>query len=290
MNRMRSKQAALLITASVLIGNCSRTPRQAAAVSRIVSLAPSITETLFALGLGGKVVGVTSYCHFPPEADSIEEIGGYIDANLERIVTLDPDLVVLQREHEKQRSFLDRYGIRSLTVNYSTTADICSSFASIGRECGAVRAADSLICRFDSLLWRGPPAADSPRVLLCVGRDSPGGGAVGSVFAAGAGSYYNDLILAAGGVNAYAGTVPDYPRLSSEGLITLAPDIVIDIASAMGEYSCSTLVADWKTVAMVPAVQRGRVHCLSADYATIPGPRTLLLLEDLKKIIRGERP
>jgi iron complex transport system substrate-binding protein len=111
---------------------------------------------------------------------------------------------------------------------------------------------------------------------------------VHGVYAAGAGTFYHELIRSAGGKNAFPDPLPQYPRLSLEGLIMLAPDIIVDIAPAMDGYSCSTLVTDWKTASMIPAVRNGRIHCLTADYATVPGPRILLLADDLRRII-GDR-
>ncbi len=282
------KQRLRLVLAGVLFAACSReVPERKHIPRRIISLSPSITETIFALGLGSRLIGVTSFCHYPPQADSIEEIGGYTDANLEKIVTLKPDLVVLQREHEKQRTFLKRYGIRTLTVDYGTITAVCSSFSVIGKACGAVRRADSLVTRFESHLQVDTVQGQRPEVLICVGRDSPGGGTVQNVYAAGAGTFYNDLILAAGGINAFTCSFPHYPKLSREGLITCAPDIVIDVAPAMGDYVCSTLVTDWESVAMIPAAENKRIYCIAADYATVPGPRLLQLLAELKRIIGG---
>jgi iron complex transport system substrate-binding protein len=253
--------------------------------ARIISLAPSITETLFALGLGDKVVGVTNYCHYPPATESIERIGGYTDANLEKILSLEPDLVILQKEHEKQRSFLQRYGLTTLAVDFSTIKNICHSFEIIGKKCGAEKEADSLVLCFAPLLHSDTSTAPRPKVLLCVGRDSPGGGTVKSVYAAGAGTFYNSLIEAAGAVNAFVDTIPHYPKLSMEGIITVAPDIIIDVAPAMGDYVCTTLVADWKSAAMIPAVDKNRVYCLAADYATVLGPRVLKLFSDIREMI-----
>lgn len=253
---------------------------------RIVSLAPSITETLFALGLGGRVVGVTRYCRYPAQAQSIEKIGGYTDANLERIVSLNPDIVILQPEHEKQRSFLGRYGIETLRVAYRSMTEICTSFARIGHICGAGERADSLIAIFDSALTAVAPSEDRPRVLLCVGRERPGSGSVQSVYAAGAGTFYHDLILAAGARNAFSDSIPRYPRVSLEGLVTVAPEVIVDIAPAMGGYACSTLAADWDSIEEIPAVRAGNLFCLAADYATLPGPRALVLLEDLRVLLR----
>jgi len=252
---------------------------------RIVSLAPSITETLFALGLGNRVVGVSTYCHYPPQAEKTEKIGSYPEANMERIVSLKPDVVLLLKEHEKQKIFLNRFGIHTMTIKANTCAEICSSFAIIGRLCNAQHAADSLISQFDSVVHKSMQKEPRPSILLCVGRDNPGSGNVTSVFAAGRFTFYNDLLEAAGARNAFPDSLPAYSRLSEEGILSLAPDIIIDVAPAMGNYSCSTLVADWKKVPRLSAAQKGNVHCLSSDYATIPGPRAILMVRDLRNII-----
>lgn len=271
----------------VAVACCSDTAPQAktGAPERIVSLAPSITETLFALGLGDRIVGVTKFCSYPPAVDSIEKVGGYTDTNLEKIVRLKPDLVVLQVEHEKHRRFLKRFEVPFVTVDFGTLDAIQTSIVALGKACGAEVKADSLVKLFRTTTGVTRQDSFRPRVLLCVGRDSPGGGRVRSVYAAGAGTFYNGLIEAAGGKNAIVDSVPHYPKLSLEGIITVAPEVIIDVAPAMGPYACSTLVADWKSVAMVPAVDHNRVYCLAADYATVPGPRLTLLLNDLRELM-----
>ncbi len=254
--------------------------------ARIISLAPSITETLFALGLGERVVGVTSDCNYPPEAREIEKIGAYDNANLERIVALKPDLVFISREHEKQHTILERFRIPVVVIDNFRYASVCSSFSQIGRICGAESAADSLLGLFKSKL----PANDNigapgPEVLVCVGRDSPGSGQIKSLFAAGLSTFHSDLIITAGGRNVLRDSLQFYSRLSREGLISLSPDIIIDLAPAMSAYNCSLLVNDWKELTRVPAVRSKHVFCISEAYATLPGPRLLLLLDDFKRII-----
>jgi iron complex transport system substrate-binding protein len=257
---------------------------------RIVSLAPGITETLFALGLGERVIGVTTYCHFPGRADSLEKIGGYSDANLEKIIMMRPDLVVLSREHGLQRTYLERFHVRTLTVDNAGCAAICSSFAAMGRLCGATRASDSLIRLFREKLIAPGAAPDSrrPKVLFCVGRDAPGSGMIKAVYGAGRNTFYNDLLRAAGAENAFADSVPQYPCLSPEGILALAPDVIIDAAPAMGRCPCDLLARDWQTMDRVPAVRNKGVYCLSKDYVAVPGPRLLLLFEDIKAMIAGK--
>jgi iron complex transport system substrate-binding protein len=271
------------------IAGCAHREHAVAIVpKRIVSLAPSITETLFSLGLGDRVVGVTTRCHFPPKADSIEKIGDYADANLEKIISLHPDLAVLCPEHEKQRLYLERFHVQTLTIANSTYAEVCSSFVAIGRRCGAVRAADSLVALFsEHINTTNVRSGKKQKVLFCVGRDSPGGGKIRTVYVAARKTFYSDLLDAAGAENAFTDSLPSYPRISPEGILSLAPDVIIDIAAAMGNYSCDALAHDWLAMDRVVAVKNCRVYCLAKEYATVPGPRLLLLLDDIRKCING---
>lgn len=273
----------------VMQGCVQKQASRSESTQRIVSLAPSITETLFALGLGNRIVGVTSYCVYPAEAKNIENVGGYADANLEKIVAMHPDLVVLSREHEKQRTYLDRFHVRTLTVDDATCASVCSSFAEIGRVCLVTHASDSLIGLFQERLAVTAPTMRPLKVLFCVGRDSPGAGIIKSVYAAARATFYSDLIVAAGGINAFPDSLPAYPRLSPEGILAIAPDVIIDVAPAMGSYACSLLVADWQAMDRIPAVKNKRVYCMSKEYATVPGPRLLLLLDDIRRMLKTEQ-
>jgi iron complex transport system substrate-binding protein len=253
---------------------------------RIVSLAPSITETLFALGLGDRVIGVTSYCTFPPEVKNIEKVGGYADANIEKIVSLHPDIVILTREHSHQKEALENFGIRTLTVDNSDFSKLRSSFVMIGKVCGASTASDSLVNVFNaSIPDVNTPDSSKPRVLLCIGRDAPGSGNIKTIFSVGRGTIYDEIIRASGGVNAFSDSFPMYPSLSYEGMIALQPDIIIDAAATMGEFDCENLVGDWIPLDRVKAVKQKHVFCVQKEYATVPGPRIVLLVDDFRKII-----
>jgi iron complex transport system substrate-binding protein len=254
---------------------------------RIISLAPSITETLFALGLGDRVIGVTSYCTWPPEAKKIEKVGGYSDVNIEKVITLHPDLVILTREHSNQKEALERFNIKTLMIDNSNFENICSSFVTIGTVCGAVSKSDSLVTAFKNYM-QDDQQLDTlrPKILLCVGREAPGSGSVKSVFAAGVTTIYNQIIEAAGGMNAFRDSIPMYPSLSYEGIMALEPDIIIDAASTMGNFKCEQLVGDWRSISRAKAVQMNNVFCVQKEYATVPGPRILLLIEDFRNVLQ----
>ena len=258
---------------------------------RIISLAPSITEILFALNLADRVVGVTSFCHYPPEAKKIPSIGAYLDPNLEAILTLQPDLVILLKENAKVKEFCDAKGIACLLIDNHNIHAIIESITRIGDACGKGREAkllsDAISSEFDSVSFRST-AGDGysrPRVLLCVGRDDVGSGALSKIWVAGPNTYYSEVINSAGGANVIEESSMDYSTLSSEAIIRLKPDIIIDVMANMSKFTPRQVKKDWEHLTMVPAVRNDMIFCLARDYITIPGPRIVLLLRDVKKII-----
>src|SRR5258708_25219401 len=167
---------------------------------RIVSLAPSITETLFELGLGDRVVGVTRYCSFPPEARKKPQIGGYYDPNYEAVVALRPDLVITLTEHEEVRQELGKLGLATITVDQTTVPGILASILQIGAACAcpqeAARLHERLETRLHSIANRtsGRPR---PRVLISIGRMA-GDASVNRITVCGRKGFFEELIGLAG--------------------------------------------------------------------------------------------
>ncbi len=256
---------------------------------RIVSLAPSITETLFALGIGERVVGVTRFCNYPPAAKAKESVGGYLDPNYEKMATLYPDIVFLLPEHEDVRAYLDQLGIRHETVHNRTVDEILETIHTIGVLCNAETAADSLIASIDMRMQavHGRHASSSPRsILISIGR-TMGTGTLQDIYVAGTGTFYDELIGLSGGVNAYRDTKTAYPLLSAEGLMHVNPDVIIDLVpdfDAKG-FSKASLLSEWYSVGHVNAVRDSSVYLLTGDYAVIPGPRFINFMEDIAAII-----
>jgi iron complex transport system substrate-binding protein len=259
--------------------------------ARIVSLSPSTTEILFALGLGDRVVGVTRFCNYPPEARERRRIGGYLDPNYEAIASLEPDLVYLLPEQERVKRFLDELDLCHVTVNNKSIADILGGIETIGETCGARHAARALVdsiaarCEHVRVMTEGRAR---PRVLIAV--DHTEAGAMGEVYVAGPDTHYDELLRAAAAVNAYRGRRVDYPMLTAEGIIHCNPDVIIDIRPLLGDdpSRAAAAAAVWGTVAAVTAVKDGRVHILTGDHAVVPGPRFVELLEEMAKIIHPE--
>ncbi|MFH1081256.1 MAG: helical backbone metal receptor [Pseudomonadota bacterium] len=261
---------------------------------RIVSLAPSITETLFALGLGDNVAAVTRYCEFPAEARKKVRIGGFYDANYEAILSLAPDLVILLPEQDNIRQFLDKAGFNVLVVNNKTIADIYAAIAAIGRRCGVEERSASLAADLTTRrdhIRQGARSLSHPRVMVSIGGNM--GGHLDKICVAGPRTFYGQLVDLAGGVNAYQGKLA-FPEISREGLIELNPEVIIDIAvntdyRALGESARAAGIKKWQEAASgTVAARDSRIYVLEKDYMVIPGPRFILALEDITAALHSE--
>ncbi len=289
LNRLADTCGFVVLLALAALCVCERPEHASSSMpgnySRIVSFAPSITETLFALSLGDKVVGVSSFCRFPPQVDKIPKVGGYTDPSYETVLRLKPDLVILLQEHIKMADFLKKNGIDFLLVDNHNLASILNSFVIIGQKCGKSGKADSLVQYVRSASFMDSTEhALPPKVLLCVDRSDQGCGKISGAYAAGTGTFYNDLLKNAGMENVLGPSTIAYPQLSIEGIITLQPDVIIDIAMRPRSGDPEKTRKDWQSLPMVPAVKNNRVFCLEGDYLTIPGPRIRQTLNDFLMI------
>lgn len=259
---------------------------------RIISLAPSITETLFALGLGEQVVGVTRYCNYPPEALTKPKVGGYLDPNIEAIVALKPDVVITFPSYQALEKRLEQLGISTLQIQHQKLRDILDSIRIIGAVTGKETEAKSLLTILRSQMEDiKNKVADlpRPRVLVVMGR--PIGSPLDEIFIAGAADPYDEMIQIAGGINAYNGHFIRIPPLSAEGIIHLNPEVIIELVSSQDTprgWSDKTLLQDWAKLSEISAVRTGRIHLFMDDFDTVPGPRFILTLEKMARVIHPE--
>jgi ABC-type Fe3+-hydroxamate transport system substrate-binding protein len=226
------------------------------------------------------VVGVGDYCRFPPEARALPQLGGLFNPNLERIVSLRPDLAVLIPSERDLGAKLGRLGVPSLIVRDESLADVEQSFRTIAERCGVPAAGERLAAE-----WRREmaprPLSWKPRVMLSVGRQS---GRLADVLVAGPGTFFDEILVRMGGINAFADAPALYPQVSLEEVMARAPDVILELRSEPVPADVSAaLVQDWRQLPQVPAVRRGRVTVLADDYVAIPGPR----LPQLEKAMRA---
>ena len=259
----------------------SRPSLPPAAPQRIVSLAPGITETLYALGLGPSVAGVTRYCAWPPDAAKLPRVAGFGEVHYEAVLRLRPDLIVLPEDRVREKLYLERLGLPVLMLDTLSVSGLLRTITLLGRSAGREAEAEQLKAGLEQRLATAKAAAEGrsrPTVLFAVMRADPGSGSITEVYIVGCDGFYSELIEAAGGRNAYTGTLP-FPRLSREALITLDPEVIIEVI--LDGDNPEAARRDWQHLAPIRAVKNDRVFVWTEQAHTVPGPRfadTLALL------------
>ena len=259
---------------------------------RIISLSPSITETVFAIGAGSQLVGVTKYCDFPAATESLPKVGGFVDPNIEAIVSLEPDLVILLANHSRVIKQLKQLNIEVLTVSSASLSDIQQTITTIAERTGHQSQAEKIITEIHNrieLIAEKVAEKTPPRVMIAMGH-SIGTEQVKQVFIAGNQDFYNDLIQLAGGVNAYQGANLKIPSVSIEGIMEINPQVIIDIFPEADDHhtDLNQSLKAWQKLKYIDAVKNNRIHIVEENYATIPGPRIFLLLEQIARLIHPE--
>ncbi len=232
------------------------------AYERIISFRPNVTEILFALGLGDRVVGVTDFCKYPPEAQKIEKIGGYFNRSLEKILDLKPDLVVLVPDATtaKIESALRRAGIEILTLRADSIEDVSQSIRAIAQKTEIPEKGEALVREIQGrMAEEAKKIASLPRrrTLLVIQRRP--------LITAGGGTFLDSLVTLAGGDNISGSSKLPYPQFSMESVLARAPEVIIDFdTSDPGDF--------WTRYPSLPAVKNGAVKHLSPELF-VPGPR-----------------
>lgn len=295
-DRLRRRYRAVWLAAMLSVfgsaAPAAETVALASSPRRIISLAPSITEMVFALELGDRLVGVTRYCDYPPAAASIAKVGGYIDPSYEAIVALAPDLVILIASHRDAREQLEKLRLPTLSTPHQTIQDIHEAIRQIGKACGSAPAAEGLLSQFDRRTRAVRDAVRNQprrRVLVCMGRDV-GSGQLTGIYIAGRNGFYDQIIELAGGINAYTNTAIAIPQISAEGVIRLDPEVIVDLQSDMVSRKGKPGEAErqWSQLSMVAAVRDSRVHVLVGNQTLRPGPRYIDFLEQLARLLHPE--
>lgn len=254
---------------------------------RIVTLAPSVTETVYSIGLGDRVVGVTQFCRYPPEVQSKPKVAGFSDINFEAVLRQRPDLVILPVDKLRNKVQLERIGLPVMTLDTRSLSGLQAAIRQLGRATGHSREAALASGRLEEGIReareraRGRPR---PKVLFSIMHSYQGLGYITEINAVGQDGFFSDLIDIAGGDNAYQGSLP-FPRLSREAIIFLNPDIIIDVIPYTEDLEA--VRRDWQGLSSVAAVKNNRLYFLTDEADTVPGPG---IYKTLAKISRAFHP
>lgn len=265
----------------VLFGLTSPLRAGEAASRRIVSLAPSVTETIFALGLGDRLVGVTTYCDYPAEARKLPKIGDFMNPSLEAVIAKKPDLVigVIGASDPVKAREMERLGLKVVLVSVANLNDVLASISSIAALLGNAKAGEKLVAKIraqvEDVKKRIAPAARR-KVLLVVG--------VHPVIAVGGKNFIDELIALAGGENIAGNAAQPWLNLPDEVVVAKAPQVIIE--AGMGSERGKS--KRWGDLKSVPAVREERIYSYPSDKILRPGPRFGEALADLARLVHPE--
>ncbi len=255
---------------------------------RIISLAPSISEIVAALGLEDQLVAVSRYCLYPASLQKLPRVGGLLDPNLEMIFALKPSVVFALHEQAQSISNLEKLKIESVIVKHDGVANILESIRRLGEICGVQARGQELTLQLEAAVSAARERSRKRglrRVMLAVSND--GQIDFKSLYISGSDGFYSDLLKILGAVNVFESKTSAIGSVSSEALLGLNPDTIIIINSGSKRVvrSQNELLSLWSDFAGIDAVKRKRLFLLSEDYSSIPGPRFVKLLADLESVL-----
>lgn len=280
---------ALVLVAATLV-SCGRGNQPAQAVpppARIISIVPAVTEMLFAIGAGPRVVAVSSFDNWPPEVQNITRVGGLLDPDIEKIISLRPDLLVLDGSQAEVIAKAQAAGIRVYPYRLGGLDNVTRTMRELGRVVGtesqAEAAARGVEQRLDAIRQRvaGKPR---PRTLLVFGREA---GALRAIDVSGGVGFLHDIVQLAGGENVFGSEQREWVRVSVETILAAAPEVVIELHYGyhLTPARLRTEAAVWKRLSALPAVRANRVYLLEGDKYVVPGPRVVEAAEEIAAVI-----
>ena len=272
------------VLALLVLAGCSASSPGPAALgppARVVSLAPSITEIVYALGAGERLVGVCAQCDHPPEVARIPRVGGYLTPSVEVVLAKQPDLVIAVPSPGNREAVraVERAGVRVLVVHDRTLADLWASITQIADALGVPADGERLVAEVEARLdaVRTRVAGLPPRRVLVVVGHNP-------LMAVGGDNLQDELVTLAGGNNVAADAGAAWPTLSLELVLARAPEVIVD--AAMGSEANGTALL--QVLPTVPAVHDGRVVRLTGDTLLRAGPRVSEAAQALAAAIHPE--
>jgi iron complex transport system substrate-binding protein len=269
----------VLIVVAVLLACGTKREPPPPTTPRIVSLTPSATEIVAALGATSQLVGVDEYSKYPPGVDELPEVGSFLAPNLEVIVSLRPTLVIADDIHGQVEAALRDRGLATVECPMHALPDVKQALRTVGARLGRATQATAAIEAIDRALdeYAAKRPARHPRVLAIIDREA---GGLGNLVAAGPGSWIDELIAVVGGDNVLAASGVRYPKISLEEVLAGDPEVILDLS-----FAARKSIDRWNQVD-VTAVKTGRVKALADDYLVRPSPRVREALDALAAALR----
>ena len=257
------------------------------APERLVSFSPALTEILFAIGAGSRVTGVADFCEYPAGAKARCRVGGIANPNLELLLTLNPDLVLLQGDMDVLRRFCSQHRLPIQSFELDSWVTITNGIVSIGDLTGCGDRARAVVAdmarRWEAVRRAGSAHPPVP-AFLCLGRDI---GSVASCMTASRGSFIAEALAVAGGSNVCGDVKGFYPAVAAEVLTARKPAVIFELrpGEAVDAAQHARLMREWEPLKAIPAVNHKAVLVLTNDHLLIAGPRLVETAELFARLL-----
>ena len=275
---------ALLLVTAPQAGSKALSP------ARIISLIPAVTEMLFAIGAGPQVVAVSSFDRYPPEVEKLQRVGALIDPDVERILSLRPDLVVVYASQANLREQLERAKIPVYVYSHAALPDILTTIRAIGTRVGREKAAADLASAIDARIAgvrKRVAGRSRPRTLIVFDRETL---ALRGIYASGGFGFIHDMVDAAGGENVFAEVKQQAVQATTELILARRPEVILELRGDPVEPALRKReIAVWGSLSSAPAVRSGRVYFIDQQLTVIPGPRVAEAIELIAGVLHAAR-
>lgn len=267
----------------------ARVAAQARPPQRIISVIPAVTEMLFAMGAGPQVVGVGSFDRYPPQVETLPRVGALLDPDLERMLSLKPDLVVVYGSQADLRTQLERAKVPTYVYSHAGLADVATTIRQLGERVGHKAAAERLASDIEARIEavrRRVSGAKRPRTLVVFGREA---GTLRGIYASGGTGFIHDMVDAAGGENIFADAKQQAVQATTELILARHPDVVLELRIAeISPEQIRREVRVWDALSALPAVRSHRVYIVADTRTVVPGPRVAEGIELIARILHPD--
>jgi len=256
-------------------------------VDRIVTLSPAINEIVFALDGGEKIVGNTTFCNYPQASQHIPKVGGYYAPSLEKVLSLKPDIVIMQENNLALADKFRQLGIQTMVIKIDTISSIKKAIFDIAKLLNEEKKADAIVKKIDASLHSLKGIVGDKKILIPIGYHTE---LSKEIYVAGQNLYFDNIIEASGNVNALQSSRKGQPVLNLEKILQTNPDIVIILASRMREKHLTkeALIAPWLKLP-INAAKTKSIFVETEDYAGIPSDRIVYFIDDFRGILRASK-
>ncbi len=257
------------------------------AYERIIALSPSINEIIYALGDGEKIVGNTTFCNYPEDAKNKPKVGGYFSPSLEKILSLKPELVIMQNSSIKLSKKLQKLGIKTKVVKLTTLQDIKDTIVQIGVILDKSSKAQEILLSLETKLYQTKNILKDKKILFVIGHNLK---LDSRIFVAGQNLYFDDIINQSGNTNAFQSKRAGQPILNMENIIATDADIVILLSPfrKQKQLTKEQLIKPWLDLP-ISAAKTKAIYVLDKEYAGISSHRLIYFLEDFKGFLQDAK-